>query len=82
MHQLSTVGIEVARIVDEVTARMPTTVEAQLWDLPDGVPIIFCRRISIDADDRVVEVSDADYPADRTELQFVTPLKPWPTDRT
>jgi GntR family transcriptional regulator len=82
MHQLSTVGIEIVRIVDEVTARMPTTVEAQLWDLPDGVPIIFCRRISIDADDRVVEVSDADYPADRTELQFVTPLKPWPTDRT
>lgn len=81
MHQLSTVGIEIVRIVDEVTARMPTTVEAQLWDLPDGVPIIFCRRISIDADDRVVEISDADYPADRTELQFVTPLKPWPTDR-
>ena len=78
MHQLSTVGIEIARIVDEVTARMPTTVEAQLWDLPDGVPIIFCRRISIDTDDRVVEISDADYPADRTELQFVTPLKPWP----
>ena len=29
MHQLSTVGIEIARIVDEVTARMPTTVETQ-----------------------------------------------------
>ena len=38
---------------------------------------VFCRRISIDTDDRIVEVSDADYPADRTELQFVTPLKPW-----
>ena len=81
MHQLSTVGIEIARIVDEVTARMPTTVEAQLWDLPDGVPIILCRRISIGTDDRVVEVSDADYPADRTELQFVTPLTPWPKKR-
>jgi GntR family transcriptional regulator len=80
MHQLSTVGIEIARIVDEVTARMPTTVEAQLWDLPDGVPIIFCRRISIDTNDRVVEVSDADYPADRTELHFITPLNPWPKD--
>lgn len=78
MHQLSTVGIEIARIIDEVTARMPTTVEAQLWGMPDGVPIIFCRRISIDTTDRIVEVSDADYPADRTELDFVTPLKPWP----
>ncbi len=78
MHQLSTVGIEVARIVDEVTAKMPTTVESQLWGLPDGVPLIFCRRISIDKNNRTVEISDADYPADRTELQFVTPLKPWP----
>ena len=82
MNQLATVGIEIARIVDEVTARMPTTVEMQLWGLPDGVPIIFCRRISIDTADRVVEVSDADYPADRTELQFVTPLRPWPKTRT
>lgn len=81
MHQLSTVGIEIARVIDEVTARMPTTVDAQLWGLPDGVPIIFCRRISIDTTGRVVEVSDSDYPADRTELQFVTPLKPWPKNQ-
>ena len=78
MNQLATVGIEIARIVDEVTARMPTTPEMHLWGLPDGVPIIFCRRISFDTIDRAVEVSDADYPADRTELQFVTPLRPWP----
>ncbi|MFB9178819.1 GntR family transcriptional regulator [Dactylosporangium sucinum] len=77
-HQLSTVGVEIMSMVDEVTARMPTTVEVQMWGLPDGVPLIFCRRISLDATGRVVEVSDADYPADRTELHFVTPLKPWP----
>lgn len=76
-HQLSTVGVEVMCMVDQVTARMPTTVEAQLWGLPDGVPLIICRRISLDADDRNVEISDATYPADRTELRFVTPLKPW-----
>jgi GntR family transcriptional regulator len=76
-HQLSTVGIEIMSMVDEVTARMPTTVEIQAWGLAAGVPLIFCRRISLDADGRVVEVSDADYPADRTELHFVTPLKPW-----
>jgi GntR family transcriptional regulator len=81
MHQLSTVGIEIMRIVDEVTARMPTTVEAQLWDLPDGVPLVFCRRISFNGDGKAVETSDSDYPADRTELQFVTPLKPWPRGR-
>jgi GntR family transcriptional regulator len=81
MHQLSTVGVEIMRIVDEVTARMPTTVETQEWGLPDGVPIIFCRRISTDESGRVVEISDADYPADRTELQFVSPLKAWPKGR-
>jgi GntR family transcriptional regulator len=82
MHQLLTVGVEIMRIIDEVTARMPTTVEKQQWDLPDGVPLIFCRRLSVDDQGRVVEVSDADYPADRTELHFVTPLKPWPKSRT
>jgi GntR family transcriptional regulator len=76
-HQLSTVGIEIMCIVDQVTARMPTTVETQAWGLPDGVPLIFCRRISLDADNRTVEISDADYPADRTELRFITPLRPW-----
>lgn len=76
-HQLSTVGIEIMSIVDEVTGRMPTTVEAQLWGLPDGVPLLICRRISLDSEDRTVEVSDAEYPADRTELRFITPLKPW-----
>ncbi|MGW1528612.1 UTRA domain-containing protein [Streptomyces sp. NPDC002159] len=68
--------------LDQVTARMPTTAEAQLWGLPDGVPLIICRRISLDADDRNVEISDATYPADRTELRFVTPLKPWPKKPT
>lgn len=77
-HQLLTVGVEVMCIVDEVTARMPTTVEAQLWDLPDGVPLIFCRRISLDASNRPIEISDAYYPADRTELRFVTSLAPAP----
>jgi GntR family transcriptional regulator len=81
MHQLSTVGIEIMTVIDEVTARMPTTVEVQAWGLPDGIPLIFCRRISLDSDNRTVEISDSDYPADRTELRFVTPLKPWPRRR-
>ncbi|MFI0262923.1 GntR family transcriptional regulator [Streptomyces sp. NPDC017056] len=76
-HQLSTVGIEVMCMVDKVTGRMPTTVERQQWGIPEGVPLLFCRRISLDAENRAVEVSDADYPADRTELRFVTPLKRW-----
>jgi len=76
-HQFLTVGIEIARMVDEVRAFMPTTVDMQKWALDDGVPMLFVRRISIDTQDRVVEVSDAQYPADRTELRFTTPLTLW-----
>jgi GntR family transcriptional regulator len=79
MHQLSTVGIEIMRIVDEVTARMPTSAEAQAWDMSPGIPLLICRRISFDTDGRTIEISDAEYPADRTELRFVTSLTPWPT---
>jgi GntR family transcriptional regulator len=76
-HQFRSVGVEIAEVADEVKATMPTTVEAQRWDLEDGVPLLLVRRISIDTAGRVVEVSDAQYPADRTELRFTTPLKPW-----
>jgi GntR family transcriptional regulator len=76
-HQLYTVGIEIITVIDQVTAAMPTTAEARLWDLDNGVPLLRIRRISLDTHDRVVEISDADFPADRTELSFVTPLKPW-----
>jgi GntR family transcriptional regulator len=78
LHQLSTVGIEIMKVVDEVTARMPSSAEAEKWDLPSGIPLLFCRRLSYDRDNMLIEISDAWYPADRTELRFVTPLKPWP----
>jgi GntR family transcriptional regulator len=76
-HQLYTVGIEVAQIIDEVTGLTPTTVDRQLWGLDSGVSLLKVRRISIDTKGRVVEVSDATYPSDRTKLEFITDLKPW-----
>jgi len=76
-HQLSTVGIEVMNVVDEVTTAMPTTAEQQAWELDDGVPLFRVRRISSDDDGRVVEVTDAIFPGDRTKLVFVTPLRKW-----
>jgi GntR family transcriptional regulator len=76
-HQLYTVGIEIACVVDVVTSAMPTTAEAKKWELDAGVPLLRVRGISIDTQDRVVEVSDADFPADRTELRCTTPLRPW-----
>jgi GntR family transcriptional regulator len=76
-HQLSTVGIEVMRVVDEVTTAMPTTAEQQAWELDDGVPLFKVRRISSDIEGRVVEVTDAIFAGDRTKLVFVTPLHKW-----
>lgn len=76
-HQLYTVGIEIMTMVDEVTAKMPTTVDRQVWGLENGVPLLLVRRISIDKLNRIVEVSDAVFPADRTKLVFKTPLKLW-----
>jgi GntR family transcriptional regulator len=81
MHQLYTVGIEIDHVVDYVTAAMPTTVEAQAWDLPDGTPLLWVRRVSIDTSDRVVEVTDAQYPADRTMLTFHTQLTRWDNEQ-
>jgi GntR family transcriptional regulator len=76
-YQLRTLGIEIGEIVDEVTGRMPTTAEREDWHMDQGVPLLIVRRISIDTTGRVVEVSDANFAADRTKLSFVTPLKPW-----
>src|SRR5262249_40076216 len=79
-HQLYTVGIEIARMDTEVTATMPTTVEMQRWSMMDGVPLLCGRKLAVDTNGRVVEVSDARYPADRTKMLFSFPLKPWEKD--
>lgn len=76
-HQLYTVGIEVARMDTEVTATMPTTVEVQRWSMLDGVPLLCGRQLAVDTDNRVVEISEARYPADRTKMLFTFMLKPW-----
>jgi GntR family transcriptional regulator len=76
-HQLYTVGIEIARIIDEVSAEAPTTVDVHRWQLSEGVPLLRVRRTSVDAQDRIVEVSDAVFPADRTTMRFTTALPAW-----
>jgi GntR family transcriptional regulator len=76
-HQLHTVGIEILKVVDQISAAMPTTAEAHEWRLENGVPMIRVRRLSYDGNDRIVELSDAHFPADRTELSFTTHLKKW-----
>lgn len=75
-HQFYTVGIEIAKIIDDVTGVTPTTVDQQQWGLDMGISLLKVRRTSIDTRGRVVEISDAIFPADRTKLEFVTQLAP------
>ncbi|TJZ42888.1 UTRA domain-containing protein [Streptomyces piniterrae] len=75
--QLSTVGIELDRIEERVTARPPTPEEAAELELPPGSAVLLLRKVSYDVQDRVVEISDVVLPGDRTEMLFTTPLERW-----
>jgi GntR family transcriptional regulator len=79
-HQLFTVGIELAEFRRSVIAVQPTPAERTRWGIDTGVPILVVRSRSVDITGRVVEVSDARYPADRTEISLVEALDPWPVD--
>ena len=76
-HQLYTVGIEIDYIDDYVTAVFPSTSDADAWGLRTGVPLLEATRVSIDTENRTVEISVAHYPADLTELKFPTQLNRW-----
>ncbi|OSC71674.1 transcriptional regulator [Streptomyces sp. 4F] len=76
-HQLHTVGIELDRIEDWVTADMPTATESEEQDIPPGVPVLRVRKVSYSTEGQVVEVTDIPLPADRVELRYITPLKRW-----
>ncbi|GAA3363154.1 GntR family transcriptional regulator [Streptomyces antimycoticus] len=76
-NQLYTIGIELDRIEERITARPPTVEEAEALGLKKGVSVIVLRKICTDIRDRVVEVSDVTLCGDRTELVFTTPLKRW-----
>ncbi|MFF8786379.1 GntR family transcriptional regulator [Streptomyces sp. NPDC015125] len=75
--QLCTVGIELDRVEERVTARPPTPEEAEALDLPPGTSVLVLQKTSIDINDRVVEVSCVILPGDRTEMLVTTPLERW-----
>ncbi|MFI0906694.1 GntR family transcriptional regulator [Streptomyces sioyaensis] len=75
--QLYTVGIELDRIEERVTARPPTPEEAAELELPPGTSVLVLRKTSIDINDRVVGVSKVILPGDRTEMLFTTHLERW-----
>jgi GntR family transcriptional regulator len=76
-NQLYTIGIEVGKIVDEVSARIPSAREADLLDLGQGVAILALRKKSYSIDGKLVELSDVALAGDATVATYVTHLKPW-----
>lgn len=75
--QLHTLGIELDRIEERVSARTPTPDEAAELGLPPGTALIVLGKTSYDTAGRVVEHSFVRLPGDRTEMTFVTPLERW-----
>lgn len=75
--QLDTVGIELDRIEERVSARPPTPEEAEELELPPGTSVLLLRKTSFDTQNRVVEMSDVTLPGDRTEMLFTTSLERW-----
>ena len=75
--QLHTIGIELDRIVERVTARPPTAQEAQELGITEDVAVLVLRKTCVDIHGRAVEVSDIRLPGDGTALVFTTPLDRW-----
>ena len=68
---LSASGYEIARITEEVSARMPTTAEAQRLDLGPGVPVLSVQRVNYTADDKQpIEVTVSVMSAERYRMVY------------
>ncbi|MGA6165161.1 GntR family transcriptional regulator [Amycolatopsis magusensis] len=76
-HQLSTVGIEIESITDNITARMPSTDEKDSMKIPDGTPVFEIQKLSTDTLGRKVECSFIVLPGDRAELEYTVRLDRW-----
>ena len=56
-------------VTERVSARLPESDEAELLDLPEGVPVLSVLVIACDASGQALQVSDVLLPADRQELE-------------
>ncbi|GAB2469412.1 GntR family transcriptional regulator [Streptomyces incanus] len=56
-------------VTERVSARLPEHAEAELLDLPDGVPVLSVLVVACDASGQALQVSDVLLPADRQDLE-------------
>ena len=68
---LSASGYQIVRITEEVSARMPTTAEAQRLDLGPGVPVLSVQRVNYTAEDKQpIEVTVSVMSAERYRMVY------------
>jgi GntR family transcriptional regulator len=75
--ELYSIGLVVTRVVEEATARTPTTGDRQTLEIAAG-PVLVVTRIfyaEVDGEERPVEASTVVVPASRVILRFETDLR-------
>ncbi|WP_221473817.1 GntR family transcriptional regulator [Planomonospora venezuelensis] len=73
--RLSSLGVKITEVVEEVYARVPQPAESDVLALPAGVHVLHVERTQW-AGDRPVETSDIVIPGDRFRLVYSHPLHP------
>jgi GntR family transcriptional regulator len=71
---LEHLGHRLARVEEQVTARMPVPEETEALALTAGVPVIDLRHTSYDEGGAAIEVTHSILPADRNALTFQLPV--------
>lgn len=71
---MAELGHEAVRRTDEISARMPTSQEAELLQLGADVPVLVAIHTERDAKDEPVEVHVLTLPTDRHVLVYEVPL--------
>jgi DNA-binding GntR family transcriptional regulator len=78
MERMAAIGLPVTRVVEEVSARLPTVPEAAELDVPVGLPVLVIERTHW-SESRPVETADIVVPGDRARSVYEIPLDPPPT---
>ncbi|MGA4994725.1 GntR family transcriptional regulator [Nonomuraea bangladeshensis] len=73
-HLRSRKGVRFDHIVEQITARMPTTQEAKQLGMPKNVPLLAVFGAVRDASGRPLVVVEVLLPADRHELEDAYPI--------
>jgi len=72
--QMRAAGTNPAKVTETITARMPHPDEADTLELPPGVPVIRCWRVTRDDRGEPVETSILTAAADRMSWSYTVPI--------